>query len=260
MTGHRRKQNRRRRISYGPREASKKKNKAAESPRVHRHGLYGEIPMLRRTHGRGTGAEWHTWEFDPAYEPPMPPGAVRGDILKQAYCGSFHVPRYFYVDIDKLCVQCAEAFVFGAAEQKFWYESLGFRLDSTAIRCRRCRRRQRTIRALNAQIAAVRRGLQGAPEDPSLLLSLAEALVRYHQRRGEGSLEDAVAAARKASKLWPENAEPLFWEGLALCRGGFEEKGSGVLWDFLRRAGKGRRRHRRMLAEAEALVAPEPAP
>ena len=243
-----------RRIPRKPRGGGKKRSKAAEKEKVHRHPLYGEIPLILRTRAAGTPHEYQTWDFDPDYRPEMPPGAVRGDVRKQAFCSMCHTPRYFYVDLEKTCVQCGEDFVFGAAEQRFWYEALRFHFDSKAIRCPSCRRLQRSIRALQRQIAAGREAVRRDPDDPAHLLSLAEALIRYHQRKGEGNLEEAVALARKAGKLWPENAEPQFWEGLALGRAGHGAKGREVLEVFLGRARKGRRRYRGKLKEAEEIV------
>ncbi len=120
--------------------------------------LCGKIPLRLRELCDPNGRE-----FDPNYEPLLPPGAIRGDIRKQNYC--CEVPRYFYLDEKRECIQCGRPFTFGAAEQKFWYESLGFHARSTAIRCRQCRRKQRSEKALRAEIAATRSGTQTNPTD-----------------------------------------------------------------------------------------------
>src|SRR6266568_3904736 len=132
-------------------------------------------------------------EYDLDYAPNLPRGAVRGDPRKQNLCFACHAPRYFYVDEERSCIQCGGQFTFVAAEQKFWYESLGFYGTSTAIRCTECRRKQRSEKALRAQIAAARSKVKTNREDAAALLELAEAIVRYHQRTGHGDLDEAIA-------------------------------------------------------------------
>ncbi len=160
------------------------------------------------------------WNHDPDFAPTLPKGAVRGDVRRQVFCSMCHVPKYFYVDQTRTCVQCERSFVFAATEQKFWYETLQFNFDSVAVRCRSCRRYRRSLRALRAQIAAALAGLEENPDDPALLLADAEATVRLHQRSGSGNLDRAIAACRKAARLWPGAHEALYWEGLAQWQAG----------------------------------------
>jgi Probable zinc-ribbon domain len=90
---------------------------------THRHPLYGEIPLIERK-SAGRDGRVYTWlEYDPDFEPKLPHGAVRGDVGAQVLCCGHHVPRYFYVDEERVCRQCGASFVFAAREQKFW--SLG---------------------------------------------------------------------------------------------------------------------------------------
>lgn len=151
--------------------------------------------------------------YDPDYAPPMPRGAVRGDIRRQEYCPMCHVPRYFYVDEPRTCVQCEMAFTFTAAEQKHWYETLRFWADSTAIRCLACRRQQRGKRAIQRQLAAALTAVAATPDDPARLIELAEARARFREAYGTGDLDRGIAAARRAYELWPEQPRALFWEG-----------------------------------------------
>lgn len=153
------------------------------------------------------------FQVDPDYAPPLPPGAVRGDIRRQAYCPMCHVPRFFYVDEPRTCVQCSTPFVFTAAEQKFWYETLRFWADSTAIRCVDCRRRQRSKGAIQRQLSESLAALQQAPDDAVRLLEVAEARARFQEAWGSGDLDSGLAAARRALQLWPEETRALFWEG-----------------------------------------------
>lgn len=153
------------------------------------------------------------WQYDPDFAPPMPVGAVRGDIRRQDYCPMCHVPRYFYVDEPRTCVQCEKAFTFTAAEQNYWYETLRFWADATAIRCVDCRRQQRGKVAIQRQLGAALAAAKAAPDDPARLIELAEARARFREVFGTGELDGGLAAARRAQQLWPEQPRALFWEG-----------------------------------------------
>ena len=172
--------------------------------------------------------------YDPDYEPELPPGAVRGDVAKQVFCSACHVPKYFYVDEESQCLQCGRSFTFGATEQKYWYETLKFNFHSAAVRCPDCRRLRRSERALREQIAHARATIRSAPHDPAPHLALARALVEYHERTGQGQLDDAVAAARRASRLWPQAPDVLLWEGVAHARAGRTKRARECLTRFLR--------------------------
>ena len=72
--------------------------------------------------------------------------AVRADVSRQNYSVC---PRYWYVDGTFECSVCGEAFCFTAAEQRRWYEELGFYVDSYAKDCPSCRgdkRRRKELR------------------------------------------------------------------------------------------------------------------
>jgi hypothetical protein len=62
--------------------------------------------------------------------------AVKADVARQNYTV---VPRYWYVDATFACPRCGEEFCFSAAEQRHWYEELGFYVDSLAKHCAACR-------------------------------------------------------------------------------------------------------------------------
>ena len=206
-------------------------------PRGERHPVFGTIPLIevKATGLRGEDRSW--WRYDPDYEPPLPRGAVRGNVRKQVFCFAHHVPKYFYVDEQRGCVQCGQAFTFRAAEQKHWYEVLQFNFGSVPIRCLGCRRQRRSEHALREQIARARAAVRASSADPAAHLSLARAVVEYHQRTGKGNLDQAVAAARKAADLWPEASEAHFWEGLAQDRAGRKSKAGACLHAFMHRAG-----------------------
>ncbi len=190
-------------------------------------------------------------DYDPDYKPPLPPGAVRGDIRKQEFCRICHCPRYFYVDVGKNCVQCGQDFLFSAKEQKYWYESLKFHFDSVAIRCPKCRRRQRSEKALHVQIEVAKKALRKDPCDPSMLLSLAMAIVRCHQKTGGGNLDEAISSCRQAIKKWPGAYEALFWEGLCHQEAERPAKAANLFERFIAKARK-KGKYRKLVSEAEA--------
>lgn len=202
------------------------------------HRLYGEIPLVERR-SEYNGKVYVRMTPDLTYQPPMPKGAVRGNPLAQHFCCDF--PKYFYLDEQRTCVQCGRSFVFYAKEQRFWYEVLHFNFGSTAIRCLDCRKRQRTEHSLREQIATVLKGLETRRDDPDLCLDLARATVQYREMTGEGNLDRAIAAARKASSQWRGAAEPLYWEGKAQYLAGREAKARECFAQFLAKAPSGRR-------------------
>jgi hypothetical protein len=97
--------------------------------------------------------------------------------------------------------ECRSRFTFSGAEQKHWYETRKFNFSSVPIRCKSCRRLRRSEHAMREQIARARQATRNAPTDPSAHLALVRAIVVYHERTGDGRLDDAVAAARRAAEL-----------------------------------------------------------
>src|SRR5664279_3894678 len=156
--------------------------------------------------------------------------------------------KYFYLDEQRTCVQCGDTFVFRAAEQKYWYETLKFNFGSVAVRCPRCRRKKRTEAALREQIGATLRELDEHGDDPRLWLALARTTVMYRERTGEGNLERAVAATRKTAEGL-DSPEPLFWEGRCQHLAGRRAKATKCFQQFLAGA-----RHRHGLRELVALA------
>ncbi|HEX2835195.1 MAG TPA: zinc-ribbon domain containing protein [Thermoanaerobaculia bacterium] len=231
---------------------SRKKPKAVT--RTRSHPLFGNIPLIEHRVAFPNGKEVIYYEADPNYEPPLPPGAIRGNVRKQRFCGAHNLGKYFYVDEPHTCVQCNQEFIFFAKEQRFWYEMLGFHLDSRALRCLKCRKQRRSENALRQQIGAARKDLRAKADDPRALLDLASASVRLREREGHGDLNEAIGAARKAGDLWRDSPEPLFWEAKAQQLAGREQKAAPLFSSFLERA---RKVHRlaKLVAEAESCLA-----
>jgi hypothetical protein len=213
--------------------SNERKPKGEEARRVERHPLYGDIPLLRETFVARDGSVNEWWRYDPTFTPQPPKGGVAGDVDRQVFCPAHHVPKYFYVDEARTCIQCAQAFVFRASEQKYWYETLKFNFSSVPVRCPACRRLRRSEHALREQIAAAKADIRQRPTDPAGYLSLARAIVQYHERTQHGDLNVAIGAARKAAALWPETREPALWEGVAHARAGRPAKARRSLERFL---------------------------
>jgi hypothetical protein len=206
----------------------------AGDSRTHAHPLYGAVPLVPRTTLDEQGHRHIWWQYDPDFRPPLPRGAVRGDVSRQVFC-YHHVPRYFYVDEERTCTQCGEPFTFSAREQKYWYEARQFNFHSVPVRCLRCRRRRRTAHALGVQVGHARRAAAGAPGDPDAWLALARALVEARERTSRGDLNEAIGAARRAAGLWPESSEPLLWEGIGQALAGRAARAATCLRTYLER-------------------------
>ncbi len=74
--------------------------------------------------------------------------AIRADISKQNYSVC---PRHWYVDATFCCPRCGDNFIFTRDEQRFWYEELGFWIDSSAKHCVACRSELRKLKLLRQQ-------------------------------------------------------------------------------------------------------------
>lgn len=224
---------------------------------VYPHPVFGPIPLVVREWTDADGQRRAGYDCDPDYRPPLPAGAVRGDPRRQRARGAFDVPRYFYVDRERCCVQCRALFVFAAREQKHWYEALGFNFASVAIRCPTCRRQRRTAKALHHAVTDAKREAQALPDDAAAQLAVAEAIVELNARSGHGKLDEAIAAARKARRLLRgerDTARVLthYWEAQAQVLAGRAERARAAFEAFL--AGAGARAHRQEIRAAEAWL------
>ena len=166
--------------------------------------------------------------------PTLPAGAIAADPNKQVF--GMGGPFSYYQDQQRVCVQCQRTFIFTASDQKYWYETLGFIVYSTAIRCLTCRRRKRDDKTLQRQVAQARQSQRDNPDDPLALLAVAEALLHHYDRLGTGKLEDALAASRKAAKLDPDLHEAVYWEAASQQALGRESKSRELFQRFLDRA------------------------
>lgn len=216
-----------------------------ERPRTVIDRRFGEIPLVAVTYTDARGAPHTTYTYDPDYAPPLPPGAVRGDVRRQHFCGMCHTPRYFYVDIERVCQECRAPFTFGAAEQKYWYETLKFHFDSTATRCPACRRKRRSDRYLQGRLVEAKRRVAASEADHFAWLAVAEAIVQLFRQTNTGSLDEALAAARRARKSMRGHpvrgaAEASYWEATCHALAGRARRARSGYHEFLEAGPRGR--------------------
>lgn len=81
----------------------------------------------------GPRFHWHS----PAAER-IPGTAIAADLARQSRAT---IPVTHYFDTRRTCLDCGRPFIFFAAEQKHWYERLGFPLEADCVRCPDCRKR-----------------------------------------------------------------------------------------------------------------------
>lgn len=82
--------------------------------------------------------------------------ALLGKPAVQTWC-DFN-PYFAFLDVELRCEDCGEAFVFGAAEQRHWYETLKFWVQSRPKQCLACRRARRARRRETREAQARRKG------------------------------------------------------------------------------------------------------
>jgi Probable zinc-ribbon domain len=85
------------------------------------------------------------WRWKYSAESIFPETAILADVSKQNF-STF--PIGIYVDIENQCVDCKRWFIFFAQEQRYWFEELGFYVDSTCNRCIECRKKEQVVKRL----------------------------------------------------------------------------------------------------------------
>jgi len=68
------------------------------------------------------------------------------------------VPVTHYYDVERVCRNCKQPFIFFAKEQKYWYETLRFPLEADCVRCPECRKKEQFLarsRAAYEKLAVV---------------------------------------------------------------------------------------------------------
>ena len=213
---------------------------------------FGDVPLIEMMFTPREGPEWSGWIYDPTFAPSLPAGAVGGDVRQQKTVllpgditgfqplGLRHVPDYYYLDQEKVCVECDRQFLFSAAEQKYWYETLHFSRHSEAIRCVDCRRDRRHSVATNTTLGEAVRAMRRSPDDPATLVALAQATSAHFQTSAAGNLDRAIAACRRARELNSELHESWYWEAACQEHAGRPARALDAYETFLETAKSGK--------------------
>lgn len=116
--------------------------------------------------------------------------ASMGNPDAQRYCD--YTPYFMYVDRPATCRSCGKGFIFSRSEQKYWYETLRFWVQSHPVRCAPCRRAVRRGRIDARNLSE----LLGAPKP----FSSAHWLLVAEAYRERGDEEKAAHAEKQAAK------------------------------------------------------------
>jgi hypothetical protein len=112
------------------------------------HPRFGKRPRYTGANAEtvfGGDTRFH-WRI--TFDPRVAGTAIEADLTRQTPAT---VPISHYYDERRRCRDCGRKFLFFAEEQKFWYEELGFGLDSDCVRCFACRQLQRQSRLTTAR-------------------------------------------------------------------------------------------------------------
>lgn len=106
------------------------------------HPRFGSHPQVTGSNpeadpGGRVFLHWHSPEAAR-----IPNTAIAADLSRQ---GPATVPVTHYFDVRRTCRDCHRPFIFFAREQKYWYEELGFPLESDCVRCVPCRKGQQGL-------------------------------------------------------------------------------------------------------------------
>jgi hypothetical protein len=102
----------------------------------------------------------------------IPGTAIVADPSKQTRAT---VPVTHYFDLERSCRDCKRHFIFFAEEQKYWYEELGFGLESDCVRCTECRKKQQGIAWLRERYESL---FHIDPKSAEEKLDLADCCIR----------------------------------------------------------------------------------
>jgi hypothetical protein len=107
------------------------------------HPRYGQGPRitgLDPENDFATGSVFLHWHSPEGVR--IPNTAIPADVSRQVPA-TVQVTHYF--DAKRQCIDCRLPFIFFAAEQKYWYEELGFPLEADCVRCVVCRKKQQGL-------------------------------------------------------------------------------------------------------------------
>ncbi|HOP64678.1 MAG TPA: zinc-ribbon domain containing protein [Spirochaetota bacterium] len=103
----------------------------------------GRFKKTEPVTGNPAGILYHTtlWACNSCMEKGK---ALIGDYSRQNY--GLGGPTLMYVELKYRCRSCSEDFIFSAKEQQYWYEELGFLVDSHPVNCPDCRKKIRFVK------------------------------------------------------------------------------------------------------------------
>jgi len=114
------------------------------------HPLYGDKPRYTNNKYSLNEIVQSFWQYN---ENEIIIGTtIDADISRQNYSV---IPISIYVDLMKTCTECRRQFIFYAKEQQYWFEELGFFVDSDCKRCVECRKSERTLKMLVKEYEAL---------------------------------------------------------------------------------------------------------
>lgn len=152
-----------------------------------KHPRYGRRPRItglnpETDYSGHVFLHWHS-----PGESRIPNTAIPADLSRQSPAT---VPVTHYYDVKRQCRDCGRPFIFFAEEQKYWYEDLGFALESDCVRCVDCRKKQQ--------------GLEQTRERYEALLHVADRTTEQDLEMVDCSLsliEAAVFSKRQLERL-----------------------------------------------------------
>lgn len=100
--------------------------------------------------------------------------AIEADIEKQLYCDN--PPHLAYFDQERICDQCGTEFIFSKGEQKHWYETLGFWVQSVPNLCFKCNKERKEARNINTELSNLMQHLDF--KNPAELFRISDLYIR----------------------------------------------------------------------------------
>jgi Probable zinc-ribbon domain len=147
------------------------------------HPRYGQQPRIT---GLNPETEYDGEIFLHWHSPKecrIPYTAIPADLSRQSPAT---VPVTHYFDVKRQCRDCGRPFIFFAEEQKYWYEALGFALESDCVSCVVCRKKQQGLEHKRERYEELfhfpDRSIEQDLEMADCCLSLVEATV-FHKRQ-----------------------------------------------------------------------------
>lgn len=169
------------------------------------HPRYGQGPRITGLNPESdyaSGRAFLHWHSPAGVR--IPNTAIAADLSRQALAT---IPVTHYFDSKRQCADCRRPFIFFAAEQKFWYEELGFSLESDCVRCVPCRKKQQGLELQRQRYEELFHTPERSPEqilemaECSLALIEADVFGKRQLERVRGILKKA-ASGPSLQALW----------------------------------------------------------